>query len=259
MDVETLIMGIYGDIKTGKTSLALTAPKPLVHFDLDQGFERAEPRVAKFRIKRIPPNGPNLTEDLFQNYDIVTKPYQIPLRFSGQKVHGMIGLWEMFLEDYRIACTSPHVKSLVVDTGTVLWAVRTQAHLEKIQKERPERTNLIQIEYAVPNADMRAVYGAARTYGKNLIITHHLGGVYEQKLTPQGVQEIRVGDTWAGFSGMGAIVDMVARTTLQRNPLAVVLKVETCGYTLALEGQTFTNPDFTTLLEAINNLRRSGL
>src|SRR5262245_53112376 len=54
-----MILGIEGDDKSGKTTLALTAPRPIFHMDLDVGgFRRASHR--------------------FQGADIRSKPYYLP-------------------------------------------------------------------------------------------------------------------------------------------------------------------------------------
>ena len=48
------------------------------------------------------------------------------------------------------ACESSYYKSIVIDTGTQLWEILTQAHLERVQKnakkddESKTRQNLIQ-------------------------------------------------------------------------------------------------------------------
>ena len=56
---------------------------------------------------------------------------------------------------------------------------------------------------------------------------------------------------------MGAIMDIVVRTAISRNDAIPVpmIKIETCGYALALEEQELTNPTFDMLLGIINNLR----
>jgi hypothetical protein len=264
-DIDMLLVGIWGDIKTAKTTFALTAPKPLFHMDLDLGFERAENRFeSSSDIHKI---NSNLSEFLstlngIPQDAIITRRYPVPILWPGQNIQGMIALLETVTTDIGTAYMTPGIKSVVVDTGTVLWTVATSAHLERVQQRNEQRQRLQQIEYARPNAEMRALYGAARSYNTSLVITHHVGGVYKEQLGTQGIESMRVGDTWAGFTGMGGVVDIVGRTGITRNgtnDITPMMQVETCGYSLALEGQMLENPTFNGVLDTINNLRTTGV
>jgi hypothetical protein len=57
--ITSLLIGIYGDIKTAKTSFDLSLPKPMVNFDFDQSFDRAISRRLELepnlRIKKVGP------------------------------------------------------------------------------------------------------------------------------------------------------------------------------------------------------------
>lgn len=272
-DITELRLGIWGDIKTAKTSLALSFPKPLVHFDLDQSLIRAAHRYAtKFSIEQLSLYMPLITWMEAHGGqpppDIISIPYQIPIKWPGTKVHGMIAMWDAFVNDVMTAYSTPWVRSVSMDTGTMVWSVATTAHLERVQITNPDRQNLIQIEYSRPNTELRGLYGGATTYHKNLCITHHVGGLYQDQLTSKGVEQMRVGDTWDGFSKMGTLVDLVGRTYItKQNPMMAggkpliipALRVDTCGLTLSLEGQEVLNPTYDTLLAEINSLRAQGL
>jgi hypothetical protein len=265
-DISSLLLGIWGDIKTAKTSIALSAPKPIFHCDLDQGFDRAAPQYRNYNIEQIhEPLADYLTRTpVSQLPDIVTKPYQQPILFPGANTIGMIDIQTVVNADLGVAYANSAIRSCVIDTGSVMWAMATGAQLERAQIKNPNRQRISQIEYARPNQELRAIYGAARTFNTNLIITHHLGGIYQDVLSEKGVESLRVGDTWLGFNGMGAIVDMVARSGIVRDsgiPIPA-LQVETSGYTLALEGQTLNFPDVTMaipeIMSMINTLRKNG-
>ena len=264
MTVTNLVVGGYGDIKTAKTSLGLTFPKPLVHFNLDLGFHRASHRFPGHRV--IPANVPLTPADLASNTHILSKDYIIPVKFPGMKTKGILDLWMGAIIPELIACVQdPATASILIDTGTIMWAIAKDAQLERVQNSNTNRANLIQIEYALPNQELRALMSAARDSGKNMYITHHVGGVYKDLPDQQGrVSSVRVGDTWDGWSHLGAIVDVVGRNriinevkqtvppTVERVP---VFDIETCGYTLHAEGQTLPYPTFDTLLRMINLFR----
>jgi hypothetical protein len=265
--VTELRAGVWGEIKTGKTSISLSFPKPLVHFDLDLSFERAAHRFRHFNIERLSVYtalGPILQAHQASGEwpDIIVIPYAVPVKWPGVNIHGMIAMWDAFVGDVEAAYLTPGVASLSVDTGSMVWKIATTAHLERVQINNPNRQNLIQIEYSRPNTELKGLYGGSFTHHKNLIITHHVGGVYKDQLTNKGVEQMRVGDTWDGFSGMGQIVDLVGRTVIDRNPANVpvpTLQVHSSGYTLALEGKNLEMPTFGSILVEINSLREQGL
>jgi hypothetical protein len=134
-----------------------------------------------------------------------------------------------------------------------MWSIRTRAHLEKAQVRNPDRIRLQQIEYGEPNTDMAAVLGACRSYSKSLVLLHHVGGIYEARLTAQGTEEIRIGDTFDGWSKSGNLVDIIMRT--YKNGITTGVEVIDCGLTLAAEGKKIENATFQIILDEINRLR----
>lgn len=261
--IERLIMGIWGPVKTAKSTLALTLPKPLVHIDLDQSVDRALVRFQDCTIQRVPYGVPLSQVQL--NFDITTKPYQLPVKW-GEKVSGMVDLWALLWADLQVICESNEIASLVIDTGTILRHINVQMYLEKAQQVNNTRTSLSPIEYGKPNAEMRAFLGAPRTYGKNLAIVHHVGGIYEEHMIPDGrgnikKESIKVGDTWDGFTATDQFVDIMLRTNkivLDGNVPKPEAIVEICGYTLAMEGKTIEDASFDKILTMINSLRAMG-
>jgi len=285
--VTQLRICLWGEIKTAKSTFALTFPKPLVVFDLDQSFDRAMPRYMAqnpaTRLRRLYQQNGQMTDANLVGADIIAKTYHPPVKW-GKRPLGFVDFWNHLVQDIILTYETDHIKSLAFDTGTVLWSVRTDAHLERAQSSNPGRINLIQIEYAEPNADMRACYGGARAYGKNLVSIHHVGGKYESKLTDKGqekkmriaqgllpadgqtelnsrdYEDVRIGDTWAGFNGVGRIVDLIARSgkvQLSTSNIQPTLEILDCGWTLTAEGITVPNPTFENVLVLINTLREA--
>lgn len=264
MAVENLIVGSYGDIKSGKTSFGLTFPRPIVHFNLDMGFHRASHRFPKHQVvTQWEPLSPQL---LAANQDILSKDYFLPVRFPGMRLQGVLDLWMgAIIPELVAAITDTNTRSILIDTGTVMWQIAKDAQLERVQQRDSGRSNLNQYEYTLPNQEIRSLLGAIRASGKNGYITHHVGGIYKDMPGPTGrVQSMRVGDTWDGWNHMGAVVDVIGRNRIVDEDAKTVppsinkvpiLDIETCGYTLKAEGKSLPYPTFEALLNIINLFR----
>lgn len=253
-----MILAIRGPNKTCKTTLGLTFPKPLMHFDLDLGFDRAAPRFK---------------EDIDTGL-IVSKRYPAPLkvaisdkgevtlRFSERKVVGVRELWEEFTQDFIEALVGPQFKTLMIDTGTVLWEITHRAFLqEKQEAQKPEdinkqglRERLLPVEYGEPNSRMRAVFHGCRTYEKNLVLTHFEREKIQEKLTDRGVVEERTGIfELDGFKHTGDIVDIQVATYLNKN--VPHCKVELCGLAIAFQGAELEEPSYDKIVNGLAMLR----
>ena len=291
-DITRLQLGVYGDVKTCKTSLGLTFPKPLVHFDLDLSFERAWPTVPDDAKVCIVEFNQKLDRLHLKNNDIIVVRYRLPLKLESLgagKLEGFLELWESrVIPDILEVYNTDRIASVQFDTGTILWSIAHQAHLERVQKRAEDkiRQSLLQIEYSRPNSEMSEIYGGARHYRKNLISLHHTGPKFGTGPVhlPNGRTEIRpnvnIGETWSGFSQMGRLVDVIGRTRLERlcndcqqywpsttagpgphtghsmgSSDTPVFTVEHCGLTLAMNEMKLSNPSFEALLKMINTMR----
>jgi len=259
-EITNLVVGSWGAIKTFKTTFGLTFPTPLVHLDFDLSFDRAKNRIPPhLQVVQIPYNVA-LTAGILSQGDVISKAYQIPVKFPKQRIRGVLEVWEsQIIPDIMEILGTPRIKSLLLDTGTIMWGTDKDAQLQRAQGNNATRISLKSIEYAVPNQEMRALLGSAKNHGKNLYIPHHIGGVYEDVLTTQGTDSIRIGDTWDGWSHLGAIVDVIVKTGRQTPASGIgpipEITIETCGYTLSAEGLSIPNPTFDNLLALINALR----
>jgi|TARA_Y100000310_G_scaffold312498_1_gene359850 hypothetical protein len=170
-----------------------------------------------------------------------------------------------------------------------------QSQLERAQQNsKVERSSLLPIEYARPNTEARALLGNIRNKGKNLVSVHHVGPKhgpgYEEKRSRNKVElvykeDMLLGETWAGFTHLAAIVDVIARSRLEnycntcqawfeptlinsfQHPLQGVgvhqvnttlvptLTIEYCGYALEATNGHLPNPSFDILLGYINGMR----
>ena len=267
--VRTLRLGIWGDIKTAKTSLAMTFPKPIFHADLDQGFHRVSNRLGGLNVLEWNNLDPQkmLADKVASTqyrYDIYSKAYQQPMPWPGIKIVGIEAIWNEVVQDILTAYQVPDFQTVVIDTGSIAWQLSTGAHLERLQGINPSREKLLPIEYGRPNLEMRALYGGAQTSGKNLAIVHHMAGKYEIQNIGGQLKEIEVGKTWKGFKEMGAMVDVVGQTLIQNDdnpnlPRIPSIYIWTCGLTLGMERQYIDNPTYKMLLSQINDIREGEL
>ena len=77
--VDNLLLCVWGDIKTAKTTLALSFPTPMFHIDFDFSFRRAIPRFEDQYSVLALSDDKSVTEALLGSADIVTKQYQLQI------------------------------------------------------------------------------------------------------------------------------------------------------------------------------------
>lgn len=198
--------------------MALTFPKPLFHMELDiGGFERAAWRLPpETRILQLDAEQ-SLKDIQWDEWDVVTKPYPIPLqleRLIGAQQQGvtirfprrMVGykpLWEKIVVDFVDAVQSPAVKTIVTDSATKEWEICHRSVLQDKQdiqlvsgkiKESDSnfRERLQPVEY--PNEKMHSVIYTAKSFGKNLVLIHYPADEYKEKVTDRGVESYTTGN-----------------------------------------------------------------
>jgi len=260
--MNSLITAIWGVEKSGKSTVAMTFPKPIVHFDLDVGgYARAAWRL--------------------DTKDIVTKSYPIPMQIEkmmgarkedgvtikpSKKVEGMIELWQSVIVDYIAAVQDPKVKTIIMDSATQLWTICHRSRLQTLQdkqigqgeKEAYIRAQLLPIEYADPNEQMKSIVFTARSYQKNLILTHYPKDVYAPKLTDRGVEEFRTGEIDIdGFKQTKALCDIAIFTYQIKNgkDTKMMARITLSGLGKALEGMEVEDPTFEKIEKLIKMVR----
>lgn len=260
-----MICVFWGKEKSGKTTCALTFPRPLFHMDLDVGgFARASWRV-----------------DL---KDVVTKPYATPVQIEkmlGQqreeeagkitlrmpkKVIGMKELWTRIVVDYVKACQDQNIKTIVIDSGTQLWSICHKAYLQELQekqllqgeKEAHIRAQLLSIEYGEPNDRMKSLVFTARTYNKNLVLTHYPKDVYAQRPTEHGIEDYRTGEIDIdGFKQTKALSDICIYTDQRKTSdgYKMMAKITLSGLGITLIDQEFQDLTYDKLIQIIKMSR----
>ena len=275
-----MLLAIEGDEATGKTTLAYSAPLPIVGFAFDMGVERAI-KGGKY-------------EELFQGLSIEVIPYvkderkrpsygwdrditifelPQPIQLDSMRLVGNINLWTYFIVRIAEALGDPKVATVVVDTMTIARRTKANAHLEGLQqaaydpqgnliivqgKPMKPREQLIQIEYGKVNDSIRDIYttGAGVKWSdgrpKNLVAVHHLTDERADHVNPKGeVEQILTGKKiLEGLAQTHRFVDIALLTTKKNQEIEGELKK--CGYSLKLEGTVLTNPTWDTITDVVS-------
>lgn len=247
------ITAICGDEGTGKTTMAMTFPKPLRHFDIDVGgYRRAAWRLnAEGIVSKSYPKPIQVQKLMGQQVADPTKPSTRVI--VPKKVEGMMQLWQSIIQDFVEACMNPEVETLVIDSATLLWNICHQSHLQELQerqvanhrKNKPNipfdendyRERLQPMEYGPANDRMRTILHTARSFSKNLVLTHYPTDEYGTILDAKGnVTEGKTGKMILdGFKETVKLVDLVVWLrvnekheggTVIKTPMAKITK---CG------------------------------
>ncbi len=222
--MESNIIGVVcGEEGTGKTTMALTFPKPLQHFDIDVGgYRRAAWRLPVDGVESRSYPKPIQIDKLMGQTGSPSARLIIP-----KKVEGMKELWQRIVQDFINACMDEKVETIVLDSATLLWNICHQSHLQELQErqlaqwrnkkpnvpfdENDYRERLQPIEYGPANDKMRTILHTARSFQKHLVLTHYPGDEYGSMLDAKGnVVEGKTGNKILdGFKETGKLVDLI--------------------------------------------------
>lgn len=257
------IIGIWGEDKSCKTTLALTFPKPLIFMEFDiGGFDRAIYRFQKdFDTKLI-------------RYEAYPMPIQIgkfdPATLTVKPSKIIVGMKELFyhwLTRYIKHLENPEVASIVIDTATLLYSITCDSYLQEKQEIQFDlngnllpneklRTQLLQVEYREPNNRMRGIIYNAKVYKKHLVLVHHARDEYGPVRQKDGT--VAQGATGkrerAGFATLGDSADVIVHTYWDNKEQKPYCKVE-LAEVKALEGMVFREPSYEIIDRTIKMLK----
>lgn len=171
---KRLIASIEGPQKVGKTHFSLTAPDPIMFFDMDIGSEGV---INKFSNKKV----------WIGQYD-----YRM---LSGPNpAVAILAMWEKMKADFIFACNSPDILTPVIDTATEMWELIRMARFGKLTQVMPHN-------YGPVNAEFRDLLRLSYSCGKDVIFIHKMKAEY--------VNDKRTGRLErAGFTDMGFLVQI---------------------------------------------------
>ncbi len=254
MSVEQLMLPgvttLWGPPGSTKSSIALTYPTTIAFYDFEYGGERA------WQFKKMVEEG-----------SVVIRRFSPPsksLIVRETKMEGYLETWDQFVSQFEKDCADPEIFTIVLDTGTVVWALCRDAYLEQIQKTSPNRVQLIQIEYGEPNRRMDGLYTLAKSYQKDLVVTHHesdeyvpmLDGQGRAMLDQNGVQKSMITGNKLpeGFRHSLGLSDWAIQTKMVDNkPVGIVRK---SAYGFDLLGKELNIPTYNVLVKMLQNIGR---
>ncbi len=177
--ISRIIAGIDGLEKQGKTHFALTAPAPVVFFDIDIG---AEDVIDKFAISK------EIQRAIFQLPVIIGVNKEVKEK---KTIDECEALWEEFKRLFVTALKSK-ARTIVIDTATEAWELARLAKLGRLAQVMPH-------QYTAVNSEYRDLIRAAYAYDKNILLLH--------KLKPKYMNDKRTNKyERAGFSETGFLV-----------------------------------------------------
>ncbi len=283
-----MLLSIEGDEATGKTTLAYSAPLPIVGFAYDMGIERAikggkyEELFKGLDIEIVPytPIEDYATisdEPPWKGHDITIFELPSPIQLNSMRLVGNTRLWLHSINLMAAAFSDPAISTIVVDTMTIARRCKASSHLETLQNTAyladgspaPDgkggflkpREQLQQIEYGKINDAVRDIYttgaGVKQADGrpKNLVATHHLTDERAPGPTDDRGRETQVltgKKVLEGLAQTHRFVDIAILTTKENKQIKGELKK--CGYNLAMEGTVLANPTW----DSIANLVAMG-
>ena len=261
-----MIIGVWGDDKTCKTTLALSAPKPLLSMEFDLGgFDRAKGRFLQDVSSGLITNKSYVMPVQFGSIDEINKSLR-----PSKIVVGMKELFYKFLMDYLTALKDPKISTIVIDTGTILWNITSQSYLQEKQEaqldpagnlrpgERSLRSSLSELEYREPNDRMRGIVYNAKNYNKHLIIVHHSADEYANQMNGKGemVKMATGKKERSGWKRLGDAADLIVHTYTKQVVQAdqrTVKRIPFCqidlGTPLDIVGYEMQEPSYDKLMQ----------
>ena len=279
------VIGIWGEDKSCKSTLALSSPRPIANMEVDiGGFERACRNLPHLTIK-----------DWYEQGEITLEQYAIPLQgvkldkagnvtFTASKI--VVGIKELsyqFLNSY-FKHLKDNTVSIIVDTGTLLYnTVICDGYLQEKQElqlpirtdglgrdGKPLRTILQKEEYREPYDRMRGIVYQAKVHKKHLILTHHATDEY--KPMPQKDGSVATSQTgrrvFHGWHQLGDSIDVMIHTYIKEEEIVEEVngrKIKRknrvpygrvdMALVQELVGVEFREPTFDMIMEAVKLIR----
>lgn len=202
----------YGPNGTVKTSNAISAEGTVHLWDFDAGAHRAKDFNKLVASSKL----------IIHTPDMATRS----ITTRHERLKGFSEAYLSFVQDFVKVCEMAGDITMVVDTGTVLWKIIQDAYLQELQRDNPNRKQLIQIEFGEPNSRMRSIWSMPKMYGKNLIAIFHETDEYatvmyqgqpvldDQNKPQSATTGIKIPE---GFKSSRNMADWVFTTTTSKN------------------------------------------
>jgi len=237
-----------------------------MEFDIG-GFQRSNRNLPHLPIKDWYNSGEIKLEQFAMPFQIGTLDAINVIRPS-QRVVGMKELFYEFVGRYITNLKDPNIKTVVVDTGTLLYEVTSGGFLqEKQDAQHDVNGNLLPKErllthlyppvlYQQVNIRMRGIVYQAKAHNKHLVLTHHASDVYG--LVPGAGGALIEGKTGKrqlhGWGQLGDGADVVGYTYWDNKTNKPYFKVE-LAEVKELEDMVFEEPTYDKINTVIKMIR----
>lgn len=142
-----LILTTDGETGSGKSDFIFrTAPKPLLHMNLDNNIEPIE--------------------DRYVDDDILIKHVKMPVEIDMEKD---LEQFRQLRSLYRKSVRGMMFRTYFIDTGEKLWELVRRGYLGGVGFGAAE-----QKDYDTPNAQMRSFFQIAKEHRVNFVMSHHV-------------------------------------------------------------------------------------
>lgn len=254
-----MLLSLEGSESTGKSTLAYTAPLPIISFSLDLGHSRAlygtqfEKHFQNLSIEVVEYKK-GVEAPRIEGKDILVYELPSPIQLDPDRLVGYMELWAYFIPVY-VEAIQKKGGTIIIDTMTLLTRYKREAYLQELQEKstgRP-RKQLMQLEYGHPDSAIRSLYTFAQSTKHNLVVVHHLRDHYVSQVgrdgavesVPDGTEEID------GIRDTFRYVDVALRNEKDKkgNLQSLFMK---CGPNLAFEGTRVPNLTWNGLVDMLS-------
>jgi len=266
-----MIFVLWGEDKSCKNTLALTFPKPLVDMEYDiGGFARSCRNLPDIPIKDWYNAGLIKLEQYAMPFQIGKLDPVASIIRPSKIIVGMKELFYQFAGKFIQHLQDPDIKTIFVDTGTLLYEVTCTGYLQEKQEIQLDangnllpsesrkglRVSLLPIEYREPYIRMRSFIYQAKAHKKNLVLTHHAADEYGMVRGPQGtIVEGKTGKrVLHGWGQLGDGADVVGHTYWDSKVKKPYFSVE-LAEVKELEGMVFEEPTYDKIASVIKMIR----
>lgn len=269
----------WGEDKSCKSTLSMSFPKPIVNMEFDiGGFDRANRNLPHLPIRDWVDQGLIRNESYVMPFPIGSIDLKNMSITPSKIIVGMKELFYDFAVHFIAHLKDDNIKTIVVDTGTLLYDVTCSGYLQEKQEvqldasgnlragEKALRVSLLPIEYREPYTRMRGFAYQAKAHGKHLVVNHHASDQYGR--VPQkdgslatdktGKRELHGWSQW-GDSADVVVHTYIAQEEVEKDGVKSTKPVPYCEVELAevltLVGMKFREPTYEIIQKAIQFIK----
>lgn len=227
-DNGRLMVAVWGEPKTGKTSFALSFPDPIYFFNMDWGLEH--------HIDRLKAEGREL---------YVANYLSVSPELTEAEAETMLMSFE---RDYATALKKGQ-GTIVIDTSTQLWQLVSKVFLDDIKKKRRDG-QIYPFDYANANAYFQNLINQVKGNGMNMVLIQRAKEKYGPNGQPTGTYEIQ------GNNQVPYLMQVVLHLVKEGTGVATQHKgiIESCWQTSKVEGMELVNPSYPSISNLIHTM-----